>query len=259
MTQPGQRIALDGASNFRDIGGYPTTSAQRVRRGRVYRSDDPGNLTDADLDTVLALGIRKVCDLRKPSELEQTPSRLIGAPGVEVLNLAIGSDASDRPFTEQMFAGELRTFSEAEMAELYIRILREFPASFAGALRCAAQSGDYPMLVHCAAGKDRTGLVIAAILSVLGVDEAVIASDYELTEQNLREWRVREIEPKLQAVGVPYDDVSALFGSSATVLRSTFALVRNEWGSMPNYLLEYAGLSQVTLDEIRAALLESPV
>jgi protein-tyrosine phosphatase len=152
-----RRIVLQGAYNFRDIGGYVGLDGRTVRPGLVFRSDHPGDLTDADLAEVTGFGIRTVCDMRREPERTGAPSRLEGLPGVTVHHLAIGGEAAQRyAYTARMLAGEIRSFTVAEVVDVYVRLLREFPESVGAAVELIGTAERLPLLVHCTAGKDRT-------------------------------------------------------------------------------------------------------
>jgi protein-tyrosine phosphatase len=250
-------IDLEGSYNFRDVGGYAAAGGRRVRWGRLFRADHPGKLTDDDLARVNELGIRTVCDLRRANEQDVAPSRLVDVSGVDVVVHSIGGDAAGRyALTARMLAGEIRSFTVEEVVDVYLRILHDFPASIAAAVALAADADRLPLLVHCTAGKDRTGLVIAAVLQVLGVSDADIADDYMLSERGHHEGRVVDLIPQLEAVGVRYEDVAPFLGASADVMLGTLAGVREEWGGFAGYLEAVAGFGEAFVQRAQAALLE---
>lgn len=254
-----RRVPLDGAYNFRDIGGYVGAGGRRVRWGKVFRSDHLGGLTDGDLAQVEALGIRTVCDLRRPGERDSAPSRFGDTHGAAVHHLTIGGDAAERStLTQRMLAGEIRSFTVDEVVDVYARLLEDFPASIGAAVAFAADADRLPLLVHCTAGKDRTGLVIAAILEVLGVDDEAIAADYELTDDYHFEGRIKHLLPELEAAGVRYEDVAPFLSAQRAVLLGAVQHVRTRWGSFDGYLVQHAGLAPEALERLRANLLEPP-
>ena len=258
MSDAGSRVIdLDGSYNFRDVGGYPGADGRAVRWRRLFRADHPGSLTAADLERISAFGIRTVCDLRRPNEQDIAPSRLVGAPGVEVLVHSIGGDAAQRyALTARMLAGEIRSFTVDDVISVYLRLLGDFPEAFGAAVALAAEVDRLPLLVHCTAGKDRTGLVIAAILDVLGVSDNDIANDYVLSEEGHHEGRVRDLLPQLDAVGIRYEDVAPFLGADPAVMHGTLRGVREQWGGFAGYLEMVAGFDHGFGERLRAALLE---
>jgi protein-tyrosine phosphatase len=155
-----------------------------------------------------------------------------------------------------MLAGEITSFTVNDVVEVYLRLLRDFSASFAAAVALAADADRLPLLVHCTAGKDRTGLVVAAILDLLGVSDDDIAHDYVLSEEGHHEGRVRDMLPQLVAAGVGYEDVAPFLGADAAVMLGTLQGVREEWGGFAPYLEAVAGLDAGFVARLRDALLE---
>jgi protein-tyrosine phosphatase len=250
-------VDLDGTYNFRDVGGSVAHGGRTVRWNRLFRSDNPGRLTPADLARICSLGIRTVCDLRRPSEQACSPSRLVGVADVEVHVHPIGGDAARRyALTTRMLAGEIRSFTVEDVVDVYTRLLRDFPGPFAAAVGLAAEADRLPLLVHCTAGKDRTGLVVAAILDLVGVSDDDIADDYGLSEHGHHEGRVLDLLPRLEAVGVRYQDVAPFLGADRQVLLGTLARVRAEWGGFEGYLRAVAGVDATFVEHLREALLE---
>jgi protein tyrosine/serine phosphatase len=162
--------------NFRDLGGYPTADGRTVAWRRLYRSDDLGRLTEQDMDTFAALGIRTVVDLRRPHEVEEL-GRFPETDGVAYhhVHLAHPIWPSQR-FTD---TAARTTF----VVERYREMSIEAADGFGTALRLIADADTAPLVFHCIAGKDRTGIVSALTLSLLGVDDDVIADDYALSEE----------------------------------------------------------------------------
>jgi protein-tyrosine phosphatase len=244
--EPDRRVVLEGSYNFRDIGGYEGAGGRRVRWGRVFRADHPGELSDADVELVRSLGLRTVCDLRRPVEQSSMPSRLVAVPGVVVHDLPIGGTAAERyAYTQRMLDGEIRSFSVDDVIDVYARLLGDFPGALTTAVGLAAHGDGLPMLVHCTAGKDRTGLVIAAILQLLGVPDDVIADDYELSEAGHHAGRVQQLLGRLEAVGVRRE-----------VMLGTLAIVRERWGGFAGYLCEVGGAGEDLAERLQAQLLE---
>src|SRR4051794_13264972 len=159
-------IELEGASNLRDLGGWPAADGRRVRPGRIYRSATLANLTEADMDRIGALGLRTVFDLRGLREAEARPSRLpAGAERVHVpIEPTVGASLRDLLQREQA-TGE-------DVVALLRRAYLDYTARFLGVYRqlfaLLLEAGRGPLLFHCSAGKDRTGVGAALVLTALG-------------------------------------------------------------------------------------------
>ena len=164
--EPGRWVILDGANNTRDIGGYRTPDGRSVRWRTVYRSGALSGLTDAGCEAFRGLGIRRVIDFRN----RLAPSPLFGGDVPCVFQAAVvtllpvrGGDADST-------------------APVYVQTVRDNAESYRQALALLADPASLPVLYHCAAGKDRTGVMTALLLTLLGVDRETVMEDYQLSD-----------------------------------------------------------------------------
>jgi protein tyrosine/serine phosphatase len=157
-----------GCLNVRDLGGLPLTGGGAVRERALVRSDCPSYLTDDGVTAATAYGLSRIIDLRRPDEISRYASRLADLPA----HLHLPVQEPDDP-------------EEGPWVHLYTGLLDRRPELFARAVAAVADAPEGPVLVHCAAGKDRTGLVVALALSLVGADVEALADDYELTNQRL--------------------------------------------------------------------------
>ncbi|MEV6925287.1 tyrosine-protein phosphatase [Dactylosporangium sp. NPDC051485] len=160
--------------NFRDLGGYPAADGRTTRWRRLYRSDSLSRIDPADAASFTALGVRTVIDLRRPREIERD-GRVHAFDGLRYHHLnpmhAEWEEATDHDEP-----------SDARwLANRYLDLAEHGHAAIAGAVEVIADADNAPVVVHCVAGKDRTGVVSALTLAVLGVPDPVIAEDYALT------------------------------------------------------------------------------
>jgi protein-tyrosine phosphatase len=167
---PEWHVAVEGCLNFRDAGGWDVAGGGRMRRGRVYRSDDPVRLTERGRATVRALGLRLVVDLRQQSQFVRSPGFLPADRTAHVPLVDRVIDPDNPPSLTQ----------PSDIADLYEGMLGRSQEPLAHALDLiAGQVTEGPVLVHCAYGKDRAGLVVALVQSAVGVPAASIVADYE--------------------------------------------------------------------------------
>jgi protein-tyrosine phosphatase len=247
-------VPLTGTMNFRDLGGYRGEGGRTVRWGRVFRSDGLDLLTDDDVAYLGHLGIVTVCDFRNDREVGEAPSRLPGT--VDLRRLPIGSDSGDtRSMVELMVAGELTQGGVDFMADLYVQMLDAGAEAFATAVALAADPANLPLLVHCTAGKDRTGIISALILSLLGVREDDIVDDYELTTKYRSGKRIEALRPQLEAAGVDVDAVRPIFTAERAVLVATLEDLRARWGGIEDYLTTAGKLAPAVPARLRQVLL----
>lgn len=181
---PSDRLQLAEAPNFRDLGGCPVGDGRRVRPGLLFRSEGLNALTDADVDVLSGARIRLVCDLRTAAERQAHPSRLPTDPAPLVMVAHPDSEAQDANPEATMRVlekSDARAGVEGYMHALY----RSFPTTLASttiALLERILCGKVPVLVHCAAGKDRTGFVCSLILHALGATDETVMAEYLETD-----------------------------------------------------------------------------
>lgn len=247
---------LKGVTNFRDLGGYRTTDGGRTRRGLVFRSDAPHRLTQADLDTIGDLGLRVAYDLRTDEERRRAPSML--PDDVRRVSLPIGGGAAgNSELTDLIASGDLASVPDDFLVRVY-RLMAEGDArTFGSLLTGLADPDGLPALVHCTAGKDRTGLSAALLLSVLGVDESTVLDDYELGAAYYAEDRLARLRPRLAKAGIDVERFRAVFGTPRAAMAATLATLRERHGTVEEYLLAEAGVTHKVLADLRALLVRS--
>lgn len=241
---PGRRSLLDGASNFRDLGGYATVDGRVVRTGMVFRSGALHALTDADHARLQELGVRVAVDLRPPEEQAAEPTN---APFLRILHVPLMRG-------ERTSGPDALANGDGYLRDRYCEILLDRAPDIGTILRSLAQEDGLPAVIHCAAGKDRTGVVSAVLLLALGVDEPTVLDDYELTSEYAAAARVEELKSKLSGSGLPPAVIAGLLGTSRSGLADAIALMRKEHGTVEDYLVGAAGVSEEDLTTVRERL-----
>jgi protein-tyrosine phosphatase len=236
-------LAWDACINVRDLGGLTTTNGRRIRRGALIRADQLCRLSDRGRADLLAHGVRTVIDLRTPAEAEKDPDPLWHEHGVDYV-LVPQQDGQLWQDPEWI----ARTRAERDAMALDRRA--EHIATMARAVANAAAGG---VLIHCLAGKDRTGIAVALLLGLVGVDDAQIAADYALSEAALAAERAA-------ALAAAADDAARTrvergYESSAETMLATLAHLRARHGGAEAYLAG-AGLSAADMERIRNRLLD---
>lgn len=253
-----RRVPLQGSANFRDIGGYPTAAGGRVRRGVVFRSGSLDELSEDDVPVLRSLGVCAVADLRRePERAEVTPS-WFEASGIAVTQLPIGTRVAHlKSIAERMIAGEIADFGTEDMVGIYTTLLTHYSAEFGAVARLIASS-DGATVVHCTAGKDRTGVAVALLLSFLGVDDAIVAEDYALSQQHYSMPLLAELEVRFAELDADLDRVRAFFEAQPAVMLGLLADLRARFGGAAAYLAGPAGVSPEELARLRERLLDGP-
>ncbi len=255
-----RHLALEGAPNFRDLGGYATSDGRHVRWGQFYRSDDLSALTDADLEKVSALGLKLVCDFRSEAEKQAEPDRLPAASPPAVADLAIGAESfMVNDLRERIGSGDLEGLDlRAMMIEGNRQFATTFAPQYAAMFDRVTKPENRPALVHCTAGKDRAGFASAMILSVLGVPRETVMEDFLLTNHYTRRATDRmlfliEVTSLFRTDG---EQLRPLFGVEPAYLEAAFQAIDERWGSFDEYRREALGLDDAELEAFRAAVLE---
>ena len=258
--QQDRLVPLEGALNFRDLGGYAGHGGRTVRWGLVFRSDALHQLTERDLETVRELALRAIYDLRKSHERVKQPTIIPDHHGHRAVHLVVGEDpaeAANQPeIIDQILDGSLPEADDGYMADLYKRMVDEGATTFGRLLTHLTEEDGLPALFHCAAGKDRTGIAAALLLSVLGVDEETILDDYELSNVYRANTRIEALRPMLEEAGVDVEKVRPFLSARRPVLEATLRHLHEHHGGVEAYLTGPAGMTPATLDRLRALLLE---
>ncbi|MGI5213585.1 tyrosine-protein phosphatase [Plantactinospora sp. CA-290183] len=228
--------------NFRDVGGHPGLDGRTVRRGRLYRSDSLHRIDGADLEAFTALGIRTVVDLRRPHEVTRD-GRVPAYEGL--IYQHIHPDHAEWTEARETEGGPARY-----LADRYRDLAETGAAGLAAAIEVIADPDAAPVVVHCVAGKDRTGVVCALTLALLGVADERIAEDYALSSEGSARFSawLRSTLPASEPLPPPF------LTSPAEAMALFLAELRERHGSVERYLTG-AGLPPERVDALRAHLL----
>ncbi|MGW4944880.1 tyrosine-protein phosphatase [Actinoplanes sp. NPDC004185] len=236
-------LTFSTSYNFRDVGGYPGLDGRTVSWRRLFRADSLHRLKGADLETFLALGVRTVIDLRRPFEVE-LHGRVPHSEGLDYRNLVV--EHVDWESVEH--SGDIP--HERWLADRYLNFAEDGQAGLAAALGVIADPAAVPVVVHCMAGKDRTGVVCALTLSLLGVSDTDIAQDYALTEAAMESLTAYLLRTKPELVHDKYHMFDCPQDAMLLFLRD----LRERHGSVEKYVREI-GLSTGQLASMREHLL----
>jgi protein-tyrosine phosphatase len=255
-----RHLALEGAPNFRDLGGYATADGRTVKWGMLYRSDNLSHLTDEDLARVSALGLNLVCDFRTEPERAEEPDRLPASDTPEVLALPIGVDGfMVNDLRERVMSGDVEGL---DLRGMLIEGNRQFATkqapTYAAMFERITKPENLPALVHCTAGKDRAGFAAAAILSVLGVPYETVLADFLLTNHytaSATERRLFMIE-LFSLTRADSDALRPLFGVEPAYLEAAFGAIEEKYGDFDSYRREALGLDDAEVLAFRALALK---
>jgi len=253
-----RRLPLQGPDNFRDLGGYETHDGRRVRWHRIYRSDDLAGLTRRDLALLRSLGIRGVCDLRSAPERSRDPNRSVAGVSVHEMGIeVVGVDPVDlrhRIRTGGLDASEI----EATMIAAYRSFVTDHADHWARMLELISNPDNLPTVVHCTAGKDRTGFASALVLLLLGVPEQTVLEDYLATNRyqaHTRLWLERLV-PIYSFFRTGAADMAPLLDARPAYLRASLEEIEHGWGGVERYAEQRLGFSSTEQARLRSLLVE---
>ena len=243
-----RRLDFAGAQNFRDLGGYSSAGGKTVRWGQVFRSDALV-LEDSDFGAFERLGIRAVYDLRSERERQDTPDRLPELAHTIVHVPLVTEDSA--PSLDAVLAD-----GEVFLADVYLHMLDRSALTIGRIVANLADDARRPAVFHCAAGKDRTGLVAALLLAAVGVSEQDILEDYELTTHYRSAERVKAVLNRIQTeTGVAPEVAAGILRTPKWAMQQALAEVRNRYGGIHPYLTRTCGVDDSTLQSLRNSLL----
>jgi protein-tyrosine phosphatase len=237
-------LAWEGCLNARDLGGYATEDGRETRWGAVVRSDSPAALTEAGRAALADYGVRTIVDLRLPTELADYPNPFAepGDHGIAYTNVSFIDPAAAPPD------------AVSTLAEDYLQMLDRYRQGVAEAMTAIARAPDGVVVIHCAAGKDRTGLISALLLGLAGVPADTIAADYAITAELLRPrdqaW-LAGLDPEERA---EREAMLARYAPTAEVMLAVLEGLGERFGGVEPYLLA-TGLGTDDLERLRDRLL----
>ena len=255
-----RNLPFDGAHNFRDLGGYTSADGKTLRWGMLYRSDKLSDLSETDEQYLERLGIRRIVDFRSELERSEEPNRIAPDSSIAIVNKPIAIEAAaieqvkDRIVASDATAaemGQLLISANRQMVEDFTPVYREY-------MQELLQADNYPTVFHCTAGKDRTGLAAALVLSAVGVPRETVMQDYLATNLYTAEYIDRMV--MLIKAGSLFrandEAIRALFAVDERYLNEAFAAIDEHYGSLDNYLSSGLGLGEAERSRLRELLLE---
>lgn len=243
-----RRIVFETVFNVRDLGGLSTADGHRIRSGQVFRADGVHRLRDADVEVARGLGLRTVLDLRTDLEVEHRGRFPVDELAVDWYHLPFLT----RPWSEDGLKASATTAVEF-LTERYLDMLESGAGSLVRALEVIADGT--PALFHCAAGKDRTGVLAAVLLGLCGVEGEVIAADYHLSSAAMADFsRWLQVEFP-EAADAMSDQPREYLECPPEAMLGFLAGVAERFGSMSG-LTRHLGVDDATVAQVRATLVE---
>lgn len=243
MAEISRLIPIEGTHNFRDAGGYPTRDGGSVRWRTLFRSDILNEVTDAGREEMRRLGIRTTVDLRTAREAEERPSVFADGADLVYTRMPLRADGTDpqAPAANDLF-------------DLNHRFLDTGQDSIVALMDALATRHEFPLVVHCATGKDRTGLLVAMLLELAGVDRGNVIDDYMLTA-TYGSKRIKDETALAMANGRDPAQFARLMECRPEIMAEALSYLDSLYGGVEGYLRQI-GLSDSALGSLRGALME---
>ncbi|GHJ41869.1 tyrosine-protein phosphatase [Streptomyces sp. TS71-3] len=263
MTQqvPSIEPELTGVRNFRDVGGLPTADGRRVRYGRLFRSGHLAHATQEDARYLSSLGLHTIFDFRNAADRKlEGPD--VELDGVRNVNVPLTDPAQGAEFWTMVREGSLDDLrgllDDGKAARRMIasyRIIVRTRTEEHGAMLRALAGGSVPVLMHCAAGKDRAGISVAITLLALGVERDAIEADYLKSNATHRRYKVRRSSSSPDAMSAEVMELlSPLFDARTEYLAAAFDEIEQQWGDVEGYLANGLGLTPEQRERLREQL-----
>jgi protein-tyrosine phosphatase len=240
-----RQLHLDGAYNIRDLGGYATLDGRETRWRTFLRADSLHNLTPKAQATLVDFGVQSIIDLRPSREIQESPNPFFGSSEVDYYHQNLIGDVL--PY-EKMEKGE----PLERIVQVYTSILDTRHSQIRETLATIASSDSRPILFHCGAGKDRTGLIAALLLGIAGVPDATIAEDYALTARFMVKAHIED-NPKLTASTFTWKDYQNASCPPEAMI-ATLAHLRKRYSGVEEYATTI-GLNSGLINGLRDAIL----
>ena len=223
---------LENQPNFRSLEGILTAGGKRFRKNLVYRSGSLNKLSPGDIGRLQDIGLATVIDFRSDREVESYPSEII--PSVkQTFRITIADEARDRAM-ELLDRNDAMGLEQILVTD-YRRMIRNDSGRFAEFFRVLEQAGDLPLVYHCAAGKDRTGIATVLLLSALGVETDIIMRDYFLSNERLESF-INKLITKICEQGKNGEIIRPMMEVRPEYLRAALDEIETSFGGIENYL-----------------------
>jgi protein-tyrosine phosphatase len=255
-----RRLPLECCNNVRDLGGYETTDGRIVRWNRIYRANDLSKLTPEDFEYLSQFNIRLVCDFRSERESEASPSHVIERNSPVRLSLPVDQTGLDpNEVRRRIRTGGMVAFgAEKRMKDAYRAFVTDYSEEWTAMFQRLVRPENLPTVVHCTAGKDRTGFASALVLLTLGVPVETVFEDYLLTnyyQQNFFRFVLRWV-PLYSFFRTDPKDLLPLLEARRDYLQTAFDEMVERHGSIEGYLEQALGLKTSLRSRLKAQFLE---
>ncbi|TYS31111.1 tyrosine-protein phosphatase [Bacillus pumilus] len=248
-------------ANFREVGGLQTTDDMVIRQGMIYRSADLSRLTKQDIETFSTLGIQTVCDLRTTSERKSHPPKINEHDKIVHISMQPDSKMPSKWTMFRMLVAEGKSLSFIPiMKDLYQSMLTDRKEEIHKLFTLLSDKSNYPLMLHCTSGKDRTGFLSALIQLAAGVPLQTVLSEYMRSNEGVKMLirRQQRFVRMMSLYRVSKEQIQPLLGVQQDYLEDVLNEMMQTYGSVERYLIEACNIREVQLNEMKNILLTPP-
>jgi len=242
-------IHFEKATNFRDLGGYPSALGGEVRRGMLYRAGRLDRMTESDRELFDQLGIRTVFDLRRDDEREQAPDPM------PTVHLCLMSRVQANQPVRDPGTMVDHDHGVQFLRDLYTGLLAHASAEIGTLFTTLASPDAMPAVFHCAVGKDRTGFVAALLLTWLGVDRELVLDDFEASDGHIGQTQRDELVRRMADRGIGPEAAAGVLGATRESMQIALDELDNRYGGIEPFLVQHCAVDPDALARVRALLL----
>ncbi|MEM6843742.1 MAG: tyrosine-protein phosphatase [Bacteroidota bacterium] len=249
-----RHIPLEGANNLRDAGGLFNQQGYQMKWNMLYRSDKLSGLTDDDLQKLSKLNVQTICDFRMDAEVEADPDKWPDLANINRVRLPIGNDSLDtKDILKEINSDDFNPdkFMEEANREFILTHSDKYREFFA----LLRQEQNYPLLYHCSAGKDRTGMATLLLFSALGIDRETAIDEYLMTNVYLHNADEEKLKQAAAFYGIDSDKLRPLMGVKENYINAGLHVIDSAYGSVENYLCEELQVCDAEVEWLKRQLL----
>lgn len=252
------QIKLEGAPNFRDIGGYSTSDGHIFKKGLLFRSGDLSRITEKDCEQLSKTGIKTIIDLRTPNERKANPDRLFTSSPINFIHIPIYPSEKDPRKWKRILTLFNKKFDHEAFTRLfYHRIVFNHQSQIAQIINTISNQANLPALIHCVGGKDRTGVTSAFIQLLAGVEKVDIIQDYLLTNKML-EHDLAELLKRyrwLKIFNMSIEHMMPLLEARHYYLEEVLDCLIEKYRTIENYFTTACCIQNATLETLKQIIL----
>ena len=249
-------LPMDGSYNTRELGGYKTLDGKSVKWGVLFRSDKLSDISEADQNYLVNLGIKKIVDFRSKSEKNEDPDRI--PQDIDYVEMPIEVDGAMRTKIEAILKGETDRDVKSFLIEANEEFINNYSHIYSRFLKGLARE-QKPTLFHCTAGKDRAGFAAAITLIAIGVSKEDAIEDYMKTNEYTAD-RIEDMISKIELMSLYQTDgeiLRPLLGVEREYLETALKTAEDQYGSIEKYIREGLEISEEEIQKLKSFLLEA--